>query len=110
MKWIELQESGQLEEIRTKSFNQPQVIFKHSTRCSISSMAKTRLEKAEAPEGIDFYHLDLIRHRELSNQVATDFDVWHESPQVLLIEKGECSYDESHIGINMSDLLDQLRG
>ncbi|KIC92932.1 bacillithiol system redox-active protein YtxJ [Flavihumibacter solisilvae] len=110
MKWIELQEPGQLEEIRTKSYNQPQVIFKHSTRCSISSMAKSRLENAETPEGIEFYHLDLIRFRELSNQVAADFDVWHESPQVLLIENGECSYDESHIGITMPNLLDQLRG
>jgi bacillithiol system protein YtxJ len=110
MNWIELEHSKQLEEIRTKSYQQPQVIFKHSTRCSISSMAKSRLERAGAPPGVDFYHLDLLRHRDLSNKVAEDFDTWHESPQVLLIENGECSYDESHIGINMDEILDQLRG
>ena len=94
--------------INEKSFEKPQVIFKHSTRCSISSMVKSRLERAVPPTGIDFYYLDLIAHRTISNKVATIYSVVHESPQVLLIRNGECTYEESHNGISMDELVEQL--
>lgn len=108
MQWIELKDPAQLAEIHKMSFLQPQVIFKHSTRCSISSMAKSRLERNQAPDGVDFYFLDLIRFRQVSNQVAEEFKVWHESPQLIVINKGECIYDESHSGISMDDLVASL--
>ena len=107
MDWISLTSSSQLADIIEKSKHQPQLIFKHSTRCSISSMAKNRLERTTPPENIDFYYLDLISYRELSTKIAADFDVFHESPQVILIKNGECSYDESHSGINMDDIIEQ---
>ena len=68
-------------------------------------MAKSRLDRVAQPEGIDFYYLDLIAYRPVSNRIAEEFKVYHESPQVLLIKKGECSYDESHNGIDMNDIL-----
>ena len=107
MDWISLTSSAQLADIIEKSKHQPQLIFKHSTRCSISSMAKNRLERTTPPENIDFYYLDLISYRELSTKIAEDFDVFHESPQVILIKNGECSYDVSHSGINMDDIIEQ---
>jgi bacillithiol system protein YtxJ len=107
MNWIPLQTENQLAEIRQKSADRPQVIFKHSTRCSTSAMVKSRLERARTPEAIDFYYLDLISHRPISNKIAADFSVPHESPQVLLILNGECIYDESHIGITMDDIVER---
>lgn len=104
MNWIPLQNEEQLKEIILNSNNKPQVIFKHSTRCSISSMAKNRLDKKDQPEGIDFYYLDLIKHRKISNKIADDFQVMHQSPQVLIINQGKCVYDESHSGITMDDI------
>lgn len=104
MNWITLDSESQLEEIRTVSAKEPVVIFKHSTRCAISAMVKARLEREGAPKGLNFYYLDLIRHRSISNRIAHDFAVEHESPQVLLIRNGECVYDESHNGINMEQL------
>lgn len=104
MNWINLTSQDQLEEIRSKSSEKTQVIFKHSTRCAVSSMAKSRLERSSAPEDVDFYYLDLIAHRKLSSVVAEDFDVWHESPQVLVIKNGKCVYDESHSAIKMEDI------
>jgi bacillithiol system protein YtxJ len=83
------------------------VIFKHSTRCSTSAMVKGRLERARTPEAIDFYYLDLISYRPVSNKIAADFSVPHESPQILLILNGECVYDESHIGITMDDIVER---
>lgn len=94
----------QLEEIKKNSLQKPQVIFKHSIRCSISGMAKSRLDRKESPEGIDFYLLDIINHRSISNKIALDFHVHHESPQVLIINNGTCVYDESHSGIDLEDI------
>ena len=104
MNWIPLQTEDQLQEIVLNSSSKPQVIFKHSTRCSISSMAKNRLDKKDQPEGIDFYYLDLIQFRKISNRIAADFNVVHQSPQVLIINQGKCIYDESHSGITMDDI------
>ena len=105
MKWIHLSDEGQLAEIIDRSKHKPQVIFKHSTRCSISSVAYQRLQKAQQPDGFDFYFLDLLAHRPLSNKVAETFQVHHESPQILLIKDGRCVFDESHLGISMNDIV-----
>jgi len=104
MNWINLTDDQQLATIREESNTRPVVIFKHSTRCAISSMAKNRLERSVQPEQIDFYYLDLIRHRGISNKIAEDFQVHHESPQILLIKNGECIYEESHNGIDMDEI------
>jgi len=106
MNWKVLSEEGQLPAIMEESKERPVVLFKHSTRCSISSMAKSRLERSTQPENMSFYYLDLIRYRGISNKIADDFQVAHESPQVLVIRNGECIYDESHNGIQMADLAE----
>jgi bacillithiol system protein YtxJ len=71
-------------------------------------MALDRFERAEAPENVDFHYLDLLNFRAISNEIATFFQVHHESPQVLLIKDGECIYDESHYGIMMDELISFL--
>lgn len=106
MNWIPLLNEQQLEEIKLNSSQKPQVIFKHSSRCSISSMAKNRLDRNDTPDGMDFYFLDIINHRNISNKIAKDFNVHHESPQVLVIKNGNCVYDESHSGIDIEDIKD----
>ncbi|MDB5246434.1 MAG: pyridoxamine 5-phosphate oxidase [Segetibacter sp.] len=108
MNWIELNSESQIKEIIEKSQTKPQVIFKHSTRCSISSMAKGRLERASVPDNADFYYLDLIANRNISNRVSSEFNVFHESPQILIIKKGECTYDESHGSISMDEIGEQV--
>jgi bacillithiol system protein YtxJ len=104
MNWILLDQPEQVEAIRLQSAHKTQVLFKHSTRCSLSSTIKARLERAAAPPNADFYLLDLIANRQLSNQVADAFDIWHESPQVLVIRNGECIFDESHMAIQMDEI------
>ena len=109
MNWIDLHNDLQLQQIKESSKIRPQVIFKHSTPCSISSMAKSRLERNEQPERGDFYFLDLIKHRSLSNKIAEEFSVNHESPQVLLIKNTTCVYEESHSGIDMDEITEQIQ-
>ena len=107
MNWKNIESESDLEEIKKRSIEKPQVIFKHSTRCSISSMAKSRLERAVPAQDVEFNFLDLIKHRELSQQIAEDFSVDHESPQILFIKGGECVYNESHTGISMDEIAEQ---
>ena len=107
MNWIPLTDLNQLETIQDLSFTTPQVIFKHSTTCSISKMSLARLERSDAPTSIQFYYLDLLNYRAISNAIAEKFSVYHESPQILLIKNGECNYDESHGGIQMEEIVEQ---
>jgi len=108
MNWNYLQTEDQLATIKKDSFKTPYVIFKHSTRCSISNVAKSRLERSTGPADVEFHILDLLKFRTLSDKIATDFGVWHESPQVLIIKDGKCIYDESHSAITMDDIKGQL--
>jgi len=94
----------QLEELVANSENRPQVIFKHSTRCSISSMVLGRLERETPPEGWDFYFLDLLAHRDISSAIAEKLKVHHESPQIILVKNNEVVMDESHMAIQMDEL------
>ncbi|GAB2971142.1 bacillithiol system redox-active protein YtxJ [Mucilaginibacter puniceus] len=105
MNWTQLQSTDQLNEI--KNLPGYSIIFKHSTRCSISMMAKRRFELDwdDLPENIPLYFLDLIQYREISNQIAQLFHVYHESPQLLLIKDGECILDQSHGGISVDEAL-----
>jgi bacillithiol system protein YtxJ len=102
--WNRLEQEKQLDELKEQSAQKVQLIFKHSTRCSISAMALERLERGWRPElneSIQAYYLDLINYRPLSDLIAEKFEVRHESPQVLLIHKGDCSFDSSHFQISM---------
>jgi bacillithiol system protein YtxJ len=108
MDWITLETEIQLEDLIAKSYEVPQVIFKHSTRCSISIMAKNRLERSGAPEGIPFYYLDLLTYRPLSNLIADRLSVYHQSPQLILVKNGNCVYEETHSAIDMGELTEQL--
>lgn len=107
MQWIPMNHSNQIDLIQQQSHTMPQVIFKHSTTCSISKMALNRMERADAPLNIQFYYLDLLNYRAISGAIAEKFNVFHESPQVLLIKNGECIFDESHGGIQMEEIIEQ---
>jgi bacillithiol system protein YtxJ len=107
MKWIILDSEQELEKIKELSNTQAVLIFKHSTRCSISSTALNRLERSwkdEEMKDIKPYHLDLITYRSISNKIADTFNVPHESPQVLLIKNGKCIYNASHLSISYKEI------
>lgn len=96
MNWINLTDSQQIQAIIELSKQQPVLIFKHSTRCSISATALNRLERAWNLQDAKAYYLDLIAYRPISNALAEQFEVEHQSPQVLIIKNGQCVYHESH--------------
>ncbi|SNS41171.1 bacillithiol system protein YtxJ [Belliella buryatensis] len=111
MDWLTLNNITQLEEIKESSKEKPVLIFKHSTRCSISSMAYDRLRRNwrhEDTHKVTPYYLDLISYRDISNAIASTFAIDHESPQVILIKDGVAIYDNSHMGISYADIMAQF--
>lgn len=108
--WNSLNSVDALTEIKISSVDKPQLLFKHSTNCSISSIIKMRLEcvSKEVATSIGFNYLDLLAHRTLSNLIADEFSVQHESPQVIIIWKREVTYDESHLDISELEIAHHL--
>ncbi|MFM7359035.1 MAG: bacillithiol system redox-active protein YtxJ [Sediminibacterium sp.] len=102
--WIPLERMEQLDELVANSEIRPQVIFKHSTRCSVSSMVLHRLERGNPPAGFDFYYLDLLAHRNISNAIVEKLQVHHESPQAIILRNREVIYEESHMAIQMEEI------
>lgn len=108
--WHPLTSLLQLDQIVEESKTQPVLIYKHSTRCGISSMALDRLERGWKATGdqLKTYFLDLISYREVSDAVAQKFQVYHESPQVILVKNGKVIYENSHMGISFEALKTAL--
>ncbi len=100
-KWNLLERLDQLEQLEKDSFKEPVIIFKHSIRCSISAVVwdkfnRNMLDVAQA----QFWYLDIINHRDISNKIAEKYNVIHQSPQVIVISAGRSIFDTSHNGIS----------
>jgi bacillithiol system protein YtxJ len=108
MQWKNITDPSQISEIQ----KQPgySLIFKHSTRCSVSAMAKRRFEMDWdiIPENTSLYFLDLINYRNISSEIAETFQVHHESPQILLIKDGDCILDASHSDISADEVAEVI--
>lgn len=95
--WIELDSIEKFNEAIDSSRDKPVVFFKHSTRCSISSMAMSRLEREwDLDDQVDLYYLDLLRYREISNEIADRLTIEHQSPQLIMVKDGRVVYHASH--------------
>ena len=100
--WTELTSVAQLDDVITMSEEKPVMLFKHSTRCSISAMALNRVEGdwSFSEEEITPFYLDLIAHRDVSAAIADKFNVFHASPQMIVVKSGKSVLDSSHNSIN----------
>ncbi len=108
--WQDLSNLEQIEAIITASAIKPQIIFKHSTRCHISKMViRQFIDNYQLDdEAIDLYYLDLLNHRDVSNEISARLQVWHESPQLLIVSQGEVIAHASHSAINTLDFKSYL--
>lgn len=104
--WIPLNDIQQLDYIKQKSSIKPQVIFKHSTRCGISSMVQRQFIKDYnfSEKDLDLYYLDILSYRQISDETGYKFQLIHESPQLLVIKNGALVAHASHGQINQVDL------
>lgn len=104
--WTDLSDMDTLDEIVKDSYVLPVAVFKHSTRCGISNMVLRQFEKEyNIEEGkVKLYFLDLLAYRDISNKVASKFNVPHESPQLIILKEGKVVYDGSHSSIKAHTL------
>lgn len=103
--WRPLSDFGQLNEIINLSTEKPVIIFKHSTRCSISRMVMKQFENEfDLQDKVIPYFLDLLEYRNVSNEIASRFGVMHQSPQIILVKDGKAVYNASHESIDISKL------
>lgn len=109
MKWNQLTNAKQLDQIDEESKDQKILILKHSTRCSISAASLNRLERKwneDNSKQVKPYFLDLLNHRDISDAIAERYKVEHHSPQTLVIFKGKCVFSQSHSEITLQDALE----
>lgn len=103
--WKPLTELKQLDEIVALSNEKAVLIFKHSTRCSISRYALKQFEKEfDLEEKITPYFLDLLNYRDISNEIANRFAVVHQSPQIIVVKDEKAIYNTSHDSIDAKEL------
>lgn len=112
MNWQLLRKTDEINQLIEKSFHQPVLIFKHSTRCSISSTVLNRFEtKWKANQELNFegYLLDLLNYRMVSNELSKIFGVQHESPQVLVLVNGKCVNHKNHYEIDLEEMIAEIK-
>ena len=103
--WKQLSNESAIQDLLAESQENPVLIFKHSTRCSISSMALSRFEREwDSNKVVSLYYLDLLNYRELSNTIANELHVVHQSPQIIVLKRSEVIYQESHNGIDALEI------
>ena len=107
-RWKHLVSEKELQECIERSAVSPQVIFKHSTRCIISKMVLQQFEERidSIPVNAELLFLDLLSHRDISNSIATQLNVHHESPQVIVIKNGKAIFHESHHSIDAASIAE----
>ena len=104
--WDNLESVDQLHNLIKNSKTRTKVIFKHSTRCGISRMALNNFERSyeKLDQNVTYYLLDLLNHRDVSDAIATELKVAHQSPQVIVVRDGLVVHTESHHGIDIKKI------
>lgn len=105
--WIRIEGPENIKQAKDESYNRKTIIFKHSTRCGISSRVLSQFEKEIAAQqpNVGLYYLDLLAYRDLSNSIATEFGITHQSPQILVLENGKIIHHASHSSISLNDFI-----
>ncbi|WBL21396.1 bacillithiol system redox-active protein YtxJ [Zunongwangia sp. HRR-M8] len=109
--WTALTDISQLEVAEMESQHQLVAILKHSTRCGISRMVLKQFENSyDIPEDaeVKLYFLDLLSHRDISNEIAERFKVRHESPQLIVLQGKKVVHHSSHQDIQVQNIKDFL--
>lgn len=109
--WNDLDDTAQIETIISVSEGRPQLIYKHSSRCSVCFFAKNQIE--DIPETmrelVDLHFVDVIGWRGVSNAIAEEFSIRHESPQLLIIYDREVVWHGAHQDVQSETITVKLR-
>lgn len=107
----QLQSNEEWKQAMEKSVKNPVILFKHSSTCPISANAYSELNtfSESAKETIDYYFVVVSENRDISNQIAEETKIKHESPQIFLISNKEVIWHTSHSNITKESILEALK-
>jgi len=102
MNWIKLDSENNIEDIKNRSLDKRILIFKFSPRCAINILMRGLFEREWIEDEMEMktYFLDIMEYPGLSKKIETEFNVIHQSPQILIIENKKCIYSASHGGVD----------
>ena len=105
--WKIINTIEQIKQIKELSKTKAQLIYKHSTTCPVNADVKEKLEAdfEKLTAQMDLYYLDLLAFRAISNQIAEEFGIKHQSPQVILIQNEKVIFHGSHYKFEVVDIL-----
>lgn len=108
--WATIQTVEGVKQAIESSQTSPVLLLKHSTRCPISSMALNRLLNGspDFKEQVKVYYLDLIAYRDVSNWIASELNITHQSPQAIVLKNNEVIHISTHGQIDPMDILDDV--
>lgn len=109
--WMNITSVEQLTELLHNVGEKPILLFKHSTRCGVSSMVLNSFENewTTGTELCDLYYIDLLSHRDVSNEIAVLTGIVHQSPQAIIIKGKEIIYDATHSAIDARKIQSLLK-
>ena len=102
--WKNITTEDDLNKAIEESATKKVAIFKHSTSCFISKTVLKNFEKEveNTDKEVSYYFLDLLAHRNISNKIAEQLEVTHQSPQLIVLENGKATKNASHSDISVS--------
>ncbi|MDT8435681.1 MAG: bacillithiol system redox-active protein YtxJ [Gemmatimonadota bacterium] len=87
------------------------VLFKHSPRCGTSAWAHRQVERYEEGDGAaPVFLVDVVRCRDVSDEVARRLEIRHESPQAIVLAGGTPVWHGSHGRLSTATVDAAVRG
>lgn len=107
---VALRQHHDLEQLLERSKTDPVLIFKHSTQCSISDHAYQEFKRFQE-QACEFNCgiVLVIENRALSNAIAAELGVRHQSPQAIVVRDGKPTWNASHWSITGDSLSEALK-
>jgi len=92
-----------------QSTDTPVLVFKHSSTCPVSGNANMEMTELAGEDLVPIYRVVVQEHRAVSDAIASELDVRHETPQAILLREKEPVYDTSHFNVTADTLREELR-
>lgn len=96
---VNVESPAQLDDILALSQAKNVYIFKHSSRCGISSVVLNRFEKQVKEKNETYFHVHIQGNRSLSDRIAEELKIRHESPQLIVLKNAKVLAHGSHYDI-----------